>query len=580
MIRKDKLQLIKQTPYGELESIPISDFYNDITSKSMSGIYISNDLKEIYIKNTEDPRFDRVVHSNPLLTQHLVEKATENQVKTIILEPPNGIFEQGQQIIGGLFNFVFISILFSLVMNIFRRTATAMSFNPFKEDKTVDQSQITTRLTDWAGSPEVFEECFEIVSYIKNSTIYKAVGAELPKGILLDGPPGTGKTLLAKAIAGETNATFLSMAGSEFVELFIGLGASKVRQLFEEARQNAPSIIFIDEIDAIGKKRSGANAINSNDEREQTLNQILSEMDGFQPNNGVLVLAATNRRDVLDEALLRPGRFDRLIYVPLPDQSSRESILQLYLKNKNILGLNVTELAVDTAGFSGAQLKNLLNEAAILAARGGSTIVTKENIEGALEKVVVGIIKKTDKRSIVVRTRVAIHELGHAILTAYFKDEFVLKKVSLKSTYTGVGGFTFFGEKQDIQEGGLYTKDLMMKRMIIALGGKAAEKIAYSEFGVSFGASQDLKEANELARAMVEQYGMGDCLESFSLSNRISETTREMVDREIFFLTEYAMKEAERILSEKQSIADSLLIRLLKEDVLNGDVVLQMVHPI
>jgi len=578
----------KNTPYGTLESVPLSDIYKGLHSGTIRDIYISDDMKDIYFLGKDETSLSRIVHSNPSLTENIVEIATSKDIKTIILEPNNGILAQGGKIAGGILDFIFISVALTIVLNVIRsffggsRTSQTgipgVPFNILKSISPVDKS--TIKLTDWAGSPEVFEECFEIVSYIKNSSIYEAAGATIPKGILLEGPPGTGKTLLAKAIAGETNATFISVSGSEFVELFVGAGASKVRQLFEQARMNTPSIIFIDEIDAVGKKRSVANLPNSNDEREQTLNQILYEMDGFKPNTGVLVLAATNRRDVLDDALLRPGRFDRLIYVPLPDLSSREKILNVYLRNKITSSeIDIKELAEATAGFSGAQLKNLLNEAAIMAARNGSMIVTKENMEDAIEKIVVGITKKTDMRSLAARTRVAIHELGHAILASHFRDEFDLKKVSLKSTYDGVGGFTLFQEKSDIKEAGLYTKDLMIKRIIVALGGKAAEILAYGEFGVSLGASQDLLQANDLARQMVEKFGMGELMEAFSISSniRVSDKTLEIVDDSVFDIVKYGLKEAQRILIEHKSASDKLLIKLLAENVINGQIVSDIV---
>ena len=588
-----RLQVSKtvNTPYGPLESVDITELYKEVDTNSIKGIYFSNDLKDIYI--TDDSPLTRVVRSNPLLTENLVEAAMKREIQTVILEPTNGFIEKGTQFFGGLVDFVILSvtltIIYNLIFGFFIRGNNStgnkfpMGMLPFKsKEQTIDKSTITTRLADWAGSPEVFEECFEIVSYIRNSTIYEAAGASIPKGILLDGPPGTGKTLLAKAIAGETNATFISTSGSEFVELFVGMGASKVRKLFEEAREKAPSIIFIDEIDAVGKKRGSASAMNNNDEREQTLNQILAEMDGFEPNKGVIVIAATNRRDVLDEALLRPGRFDRLVYVPLPDVTSREAILGLYLKNKTTTDdINVKQLAEETGGFSGAQIKNLLNEAAILAARGGQTMITKNNIEDALEKVIVGITKKVDMRSLAARTRVAIHELGHAILAAYFKDDFELKKVSMKSTYNGVGGFTLFNEMADVQESGLFTKELMIKRIIVTMGGKAAESLAYGEEGVSVGASQDLKQANGLAREMVERYGMGAFMEAFTTTGdyRMSDRSRETVDEAVFDIVETAFIEAKTILVEKKEARDKLLIRLLDKNVLTGDVVYSIVHP-
>jgi len=595
-----QLSLTKNTPYGPLESTSFSDLYKGLEKDSIKSIYFSEDLKDIYVVENPEKVPTKVAHSHPLLTEQLVQYAREHEIKTTILEPVNTVFDKGGQFLTGIFDLTVMAIGFSILYNFFvllfqgfqgrnkstNRNGMRNPMTPFgfmkHSEKEVDQTTITTRLSDWAGSPEVLEECSEIVSYLRNSTLYDAVGAELPKGILLDGPPGTGKTLLAKAIAGETNATFLSMSGSEFVELFVGMGAAKVRELFKEAREKAPSIVFIDEIDAVGKKRSVSNAANTNDEREQTLNQILSEMDGFEPNNGVMVLAATNRRDVLDDALLRPGRFDRLVYVPLPDRQSREAILSLYMSNKNI-SIPVSDLAEATGGFSGAQLKNLLNEAAILAARGGNTLVTKDNIDGALEKLIVGLPKRVDRRSLSTRVRVAIHELGHALMAASFPETFDLKKVSMKQTYEGVGGYTLFGEKPEIQEGGLYTKEIMMNRIIVALGGKASETLMYGEDGVSVGASQDLKQANELARAMVEQYGMGVGLEGFSVSpslGRSSERTRENVDEAVNELIEYAMIQAKKRLTELQKMRNQLLVVLLKDGVLEGSVVMDALYKV
>jgi len=580
--------LMKNTPYGSLENMPLSDLYKQLDTDTIQNIYLSNDLKDIYVKQND---ITQVVHSNPILTDNLLDIVIKNNIPTSVLEPVNNYFEIGGHILTGIMNIAFVTISISIIYNLFGLLFLGSKNNqnggpmggpfPFSKPKDiVDKSSVSVRLSDWAGSPEVFEECFEIVSYIQNASIYEAAGATIPKGILLDGPPGTGKTLLAKAIAGETNATFISMSGSEFVELYVGMGAVKVRQLFQQARESAPSIIFIDEIDAVGKKRSVANAPNSNDEREQTLNQILSEMDGFQPNKGVIVIAATNRRDILDDALLRPGRFDRLVYVPLPDRSSRSAILSLYLKNKTVSDdICIDELAEGTAGFSGAQIKNFLNEAAIFAARSGSTIVTKKNLDDALEKIIVGITKKVDSRSLVARTRVAIHELGHAILAGVFKDDFILKKVSLKSSYSGMGGYTLFSEYPEMQDAGLYTREHMLKRITVAMGGKAAETLAYGAGEVSVGASEDLKEANNLARQMVERFGMGGSIPAFSRDrSEYSEGILQTIDNDVLSIMNYCFTDAQRILLDHKNASDVLLVQLLHENVLDGETVLNAIH--
>ena len=585
---------IKNTDYGPIEKGSLSELYNGIDTHTIKDIYFSEDLKQVYFVQDGDFIFSRVVNSNPILTNSIIESANKNEIKTAILETPNNIYREGGVILNGLFSFSIMAIGFSIIVNLIRLLFTGRSSNrnnpmmpggPFSfmtndNDNMIDKSTINITLADWAGSPEVVEECSEIVSYIRNSTIYKAAGADIPKGILLDGPPGTGKTLLAKAIAGETNATFFSMSGSEFVELFVGMGAAKVRNLFEEARENVPAIIFIDEIDAVGKKRGSASAVNPNDEREQTLNQILSEMDGFTPNTGIVVMAATNRRDVLDDALLRPGRFDRLIYVPLPDRVSREAILRLYLKNKKTTNdIDISYLAENTGGFSGAQIKNLLNEAAIYAARNGETVITKDYIEQALEKVVVGITKRTDTRSEQSRRRVAIHEIGHAILAAEFQNDFDLKKVSMKTTYNGVGGYTMFNEYPDVQDSGLYTKDLLLKRIIVSLGGKAAETLEYGENLVSVGASEDLKQANEMAREMIDRFGMGNKLEVFS-QNRLpySDRVLDLMDKESMDIVQQCYDEAKIILLDKYQKLQVLMNLLLAENVLDGKTVIDIVH--
>jgi cell division protease FtsH len=438
-------------------------------------------------------------------------------------------------------------------------------------------------LSSWAGSPEVFEECTEVISFLKNATAYEAVGAELPKGILLEGPPGTGKTLLAKAIASEANANFYSVSGSEFIELYVGLGAAKVRELFTKARANRPAIIFIDEIDTIGKQRGGAaNFGGSTDERDQTLNQMLAEMDGFVDNRGVIVLAATNRRDILDSALLRPGRFDRILPIPLPDNKSRRAILAVHTKNKTMnAGIDYAFLADAMAGYSGAQIKNVINEAAIYAARANNRSISQDNIEQALEKTMVGIIKKTEDRPEEVVRRVAIHEMGHALLVKYFSENYVLKKVTIQSAYGGTGGYTLFTEASASTDDKLYTKDVLCERLAIALGGKAAEQLYYGTMKMSLGAIQDLKEANGLARQMIEKYGMGKRTKVFyktdtfrdvgEAMNAYSDKTKELVDDEVAILVKEAYERALHTLSKYKATIDKIVPLLLKQTTIRGD---------
>lgn len=396
-------------------------------------------------------------------------------------------------------------------------------FGQGQDEFTMTDNNLNISLSSWSGSPEIFNECYEIISYLKDEKIYREAGAELPKGILLEGLPGTGKTLLAKAIASEVNATFISLVGSQFVEMFVGVGAQRVREIFRVARENRPCILFIDEIDAIGKSRGKGTAFN--DEREQTLNQLLSEMDGFQDNEGILIIGATNLKDSLDAALLRPGRFDRIINVPLPDLNSREMILKQYIDSKpwKMVNVSIANLASMTAGFSGADLKNLINEATIHAVRRFQALgynglglakmatqkktITEKDLSDALEKILVGIIKQNDTRSLDLKQRVALHELGHAYMVAQFPHYFQLQKISIQSTYSGIGGYTMFKAHDEITEGGMYTKDFFEKRIQIALGGKACEEIFYGKQFISLGASRDLEEANHLAKQMIEQYG-------------------------------------------------------------------------
>ena len=588
-----------------------NDVLQDLMSNKISKIYVDNKLNELVtIDNIpqDDIVFNHfhLANINPIVLPNLVEKASNLNIPLYFVNfTPQSIVNiqnlagevltLASYVLPVLFLLSFLSSLsrFNSMGNKIKPgqpgSPGPFSFPAFQKDSEPFVKP-NVSLASWAGSPEVIEECAEVISYIENKNLYKEIGAEMPKGILLEGPPGTGKTLLAKAIATETNSTFISISGSEFVELFVGMGASRVRDLFETARKNKPSIIFIDEIDAVGRQR-GAGINMANDEREQTLNQLLYEMDGFNNNDDIVVMAATNRRDVLDQALLRPGRFDRLIRVPLPDKMSREKILDFYIKNKKTeKPFDISAIAELTDGFSGAQLKNLINEAAILSARNKETCVQEKYIFESFEKLIVGLIRNNASVAESTKTRVAIHESGHALLTLLFKEYFEFKKASIQPTYNGAGGYTLFTEKPEIKDGGLYTKDIFKKRLIITMGGKAAEELYYGNEHVSLGAVEDLRQANKLAQKMIGNFGMGDDLEVFfnedisdesnpflgrslSIGSKYSQNTKQLMDKESLNLVKEAYTEAKELL---QNNYDELVefSELLKNNtiVMNSDI--------
>jgi len=586
---------------------PFSELIKDVDNNNIDALFFTNDMKTLYSRqdlNTDgiyDIEDYSITTVDPSVSTMIFEHSSKQNIKTTILEPPINLVSSFISGVYGAFNVLFIpTIIILFVRSIFSRGPMnsmgpmgGSGLSPFggnvgKDDKQ-NMIKANVSLSSWAGSPEIFQECTEIVSYLNNRTLYEIAGANIPRGILLEGPPGTGKTLIAKAIASECDANFISIAASEFVELFVGMGAAKVRNLFKQARENSPCIVFIDEIDAVGKQRgTGINA--GNDEREQTLNQILAEMDGFAQNENVLVIAATNRRDVLDNALLRPGRFDRIVNVPLPDTPSRLSILNVHCQNKNISKDVDFELIAElTSGFSGAEIKNLMNEAAIFAVRNNSTTIEDQNIRDALEKLTVGIIKQNDTRSSDAIMRVSRHEIGHAFLTACFDDYFDLQKVSIQSTYNGAGGYTLFRTHPEISESGLYTKDMLLKQIIIALGGKAAEYVFYGDKFVSLGAQQDLKQANSLAKKMVGNYGMGESLKTFYNENTdntrtpflgrslatndgvYSEAIKEQFDKEVRGIVDKCYKEAVEIIHNNQHKINVLSNILVNAVTINGE---------
>jgi len=592
--------------YSEM---PYNSLIKKIESHKIKNLYFSERLdaviaedSELHENNIEDYTITQIT---PLVTNSLVDLSVKNEVNTVFSQvyQPNVYQQIAVNVFNGIEMFILPTLLLSGIIGFFRfnrQMNSPPSFltgkNDINKDK-INMQKANISLSSFAGSPEIFQECTEVVSYLKNSTVYEKAGAEIPRGILLEGSPGTGKTLLAKAIASEADANFISIAASEFVELYVGMGASRIRNLFKTARESKPCIIFIDEIDAVGRQR-GAGINMANDEREQTLNQLLAEMDGFANNEGILIMAATNRRDILDSALLRPGRFDRIINVPLPDVESRKQILNVHSKNKLLdESLNLDLVAELTGGFSGAQLKNLMNEAAILSARYGGSIITEKIILESLDKLLVGIVKKVDTRDDDAKRRVAIHEAGHAILAGLYNNYFDLKKVSIQSTYNGAGGYTVFSEFRNISESGLYTKDLLYKRLVIGMGGKAAENIFYGEDKISVGAVQDLKQTNSLAQRMIGNYGMGSQLKTFynedvdnerspflgrtlSAGSKYSESTKELFDKEALQLVKKAYSEANNTLMEHKELMEELVQRLLDNEVLTGKQVLSLINDI
>jgi cell division protease FtsH len=578
----------------------VVDFIRYINEEKLSHLYFSKDYTQVVgvDKTVTTDDVTEIFHLsvvNPIEIPSIFNKAIEHNIPTNFIDFTSPSISGVESIIGTLFSLIgsFIPIVLGVLF--LRGLSTGFSqftqmgpqngpMNMIDRTKKIRDDSFTTpnvSLNSWAGSPEVLEECREVVSYLDNRDLFNKTGAEMPKGILLEGPPGTGKTLLAKGIASETNSSFITVSGSEFVELFVGMGAARVRELFKSAREKSPCVIFIDEIDAIGKQRGTGALMASNDEREQTLNQILFEMDGFNNNEGLLILAATNRKDILDKALLRPGRFDRIIKVPLPDKYSREKILDYYCNQKQIEpNVDIKSLAEITDGFSGAELKNLLNEAAILTARQNKIIIGERELFNAFEKLIVGLIRNNNDAPLTTKTRVAIHESGHALLALHYPEYFDLQKVSIQATYNGAGGYTIFTEKPEIKEGGLYTRDILKKRLIVILGGKAAEYLYYGNDYVSLGAVQDLKQANQLAQKMVGNFGMGDKLEvffnenindepGFFNSNKYSEYTKFNMDKETLNLINEAYNESKTILNENKYQLINMCELLLNNTVLN-----------
>jgi len=498
--------------------------------------------------------------------------------------------EQRDEAMAGLLgNLLLVMLLITGLTLLIRRSSQvanrALGFGR-SQPRLQAEGSVSVHFEDVAGIGEAKEELQEVVTFLRSPERFTSVGAKIPKGVLLVGPPGTGKTLLAKAIAGEAGVPFFSMAASEFVEMFVGVGASRVRDLFRQAKAKAPCIIFIDEIDAVGRQR-GAGIGGGNDEREQTLNQLLTEMDGFEENSGVILLAATNRSDVLDAALMRPGRFDRRITVDLPDRKGREDILAVHARSRPLAdSVSLADWAARTPGFSGADLSNLLNEAAILTARRQQSRIDDAAIGDALERITMGLTAAPLQDSAKKRL-IAYHEVGHALLTTLLPNADKLDKVTLLPRAGGVGGFARTMPDEDILDSGLISKAYLRSRLVVVLGGRAAEIVVFGPSEVTQGAAGDLQMVSRICREMVTRYGFSSlgpvALESDAgqvflgrdwirpEAPPYSSRTGSQIDAQVRQLAAAALDQALAVLRPRRELLDRLVEHLIAEETINGE---------
>ena len=570
----------KPSPTKSSRTLRYSDFIEAVQEKQISRVLISPDKGTAQIVESDGNR--ALVNLAP--DQQLLQLLTDNDVD-IAVQPTTQANPLQQAATSLIFPILLLGGLFFL----FRRAGSGGGGNPamnFGKSKARLQMEPETKVTfgDVAGIEGAKLELTEVVDFLKNPDRFTAVGAKIPKGVLLVGPPGTGKTLLAKAVAGEASVPFFSISGSEFVEMFVGVGASRVRDLFEQAKKNAPCIVFIDEIDAVGRQR-GAGLGGGNDEREQTLNQLLTEMDGFEGNSGIIIVAATNRPDVLDSARMRPGRFDRQVTVDRPDYSGRLQILNVHAKSKTLSkAVDLDQVARRTPGFTGADLANLLNEAAILAARRELTEVSNDEVSDAIERIMVGPEKKDSVISEKRKKLVAYHEAGHAVVGAVMPDYDPVQKISIIPR-GGAGGLTFFTPSEERMESGLYSRSYLQNQMAVALGGRVAEEIIYGEDEVTTGASNDLKQVASVARQMITKFGMSDKLgpvalgrsqggmflgRDISAERDFSEDTAATIDSEVSVLVEIAYERAKKALNDNRQVLEELTAMLMETETVDS----------
>lgn len=584
---KSAVPVIQKNQYGPSD-VRYSDFLKLVDADKIEKVTFSADGTQLLGVDVDGTRLKiEALPNDPGLLSQL----TDHKVDVTVLpqQEASGLGELAQSLI-------FPAALFAGLFFLSRRAGGGGPMGPgggpmgFGKSKAEIQMVPDTGVTfdDVAGCDGAKLELAEVVDFLKQPEAYTNNGCRIPRGVILDGPPGTGKTLLAKAVAGEAGVPFISIAGSEFVEMFVGVGASRVRDIFGQAKKNAPCIIFIDEIDAVGRQR-GAGFAGGNDEREQTVNQILVEMDGFDGNPGIITIAATNRVDILDQALLRPGRFDRKVTVDLPDFKGRTRILGVHSRGKPLEpDVDLEAIARRTPGYSGAQLENLMNEAAISAARANKSTIGWDQIDGAVDRLMVGLEKKGGNPESESKLMVAYHEAGHAIVGALVPDYDQVQKISIVPRSNGAGGLTFFAPSEGRLETGMYSKQYLESQLAVALGGRLAEEIIYGEDKVTTGASNDIQQVANIAKRMVQEWGMSEkvgsvCLDESGgspqfmgmglLSGRTiwGDKINEVVEEEIERLVNNSYMIAKSILLENRELFEHLTQALMETEVVSAE---------
>jgi cell division protease FtsH len=567
--------------------VPYSQFLNDLNSGRVTSVVIQGDKA---IGKMED---GKTFQTGILPGSDLATRLERSNARVDVRPDTSG----EPTLLGVILNFLPMLLLIGVWIFFMRQMQNggggrggAMGFGKSKA-KLLNENKNRVTFEDVAGIDEAREELEEVVEFLKDPTRFQRLGGKIPKGALLIGPPGTGKTLTARAVAGEANVPFFTISGSDFVEMFVGVGASRVRDMFEQAKKNAPCIIFIDEIDAVGRHR-GAGLGGGNDEREQTLNQLLVEMDGFEANEGIIIIAATNRPDVLDPALMRPGRFDRQIVISNPDVNGREKILKVHMRNVPLAADVIPKtIARSTPGFSGADLMNLVNEAALLAARRGRRLVTMKEFEDAKDKILMGVERKTMAMTDEEKRLTAYHEGGHALVALTVGNTDPVHKATIIPRGRALGMVMQLPERDKVS----MSKEQMLARLAILMAGRVAEQTVFGDDKVTSGASSDIEQATKLARAMVTRWGYSDKLGtvmygddqgevflgySMGRQTTISEATSQIIDSEVRRLVEYGHNEATRILTERRDDLETVAKGLIEYETLSGDEILGLLKGI